>query len=233
MDKIVKHVILDKKKYTIIGCSVMGEDKLENQDSFDIYSDEKQIIAVVADGLGSASYSKEGSSKIVKICLEQLKDSLLVKENFGEKLFKVWKESVSGKLTLYDTTVKFVKITKDKICYGGIGDGWLSLKCYDKFINLVVEKEFLNQTDSMLSYNLSTKFIFEEIDNKGMDIIVIATDGFSDDVDKKEDFLKDVKKDIDRNLDSFVEELKETLQMWPITSNKDDKTIIIISKGSE
>ena len=51
--------------YTIISCSVMGEGKIENQDSFEIYHDENQIIVVVADGLGSAIYSKEGSSKIV------------------------------------------------------------------------------------------------------------------------------------------------------------------------
>ena len=53
--------------YTIVSCSVMGEGKIENQDSIKLYHDENQIIIVVADGLGSAIYSKKGSQKITSL----------------------------------------------------------------------------------------------------------------------------------------------------------------------
>ena len=52
----------------------MGEGKIENQDSMKICHDENQIIIVVADGLGSAIYSKEGSSKIVSIATRFLSE---------------------------------------------------------------------------------------------------------------------------------------------------------------
>ena len=58
--------------YSVVSCSVMGEGKIENQDSLKIYHDENQIIIVVADGLGSAIYSKEGSSKIVSIATKEI-----------------------------------------------------------------------------------------------------------------------------------------------------------------
>ena len=59
--------IINNKTYTIFAFSVMGDGKLENQDSFDYYFDDRQIIIAVADGLGSATFSKEGSLSLIHI----------------------------------------------------------------------------------------------------------------------------------------------------------------------
>ena len=65
-----KKVKLSSKNISVYAFSVMGEGKIENQDSFKIYSDENQVIIVVADGLGSAAYSKEGSQRITEVAID-------------------------------------------------------------------------------------------------------------------------------------------------------------------
>ena len=104
--------------YTIVSCSVIGEGKIENQDSMKLYHDENQIIIVVADGLGSAIYSKEGSQKITSLAVE-----ILAKRNdlseIAVDLQSEWKEELSGNLNLYDTTVKFIKITETDVRWSG------------------------------------------------------------------------------------------------------------------
>ena len=62
-------MIISKDKYIlkncvahIVGCSVMGSGKIENQDSIEIRQTNDSLIVVVADGLGSAAYSKEDTA---------------------------------------------------------------------------------------------------------------------------------------------------------------------------
>lgn len=112
--------------YTIISCSVMGEGKIENQDSMKIYYDENQIIVVVADGLGSAIYSREGSQKITSVAISALAKKSDLSE-LSLELQTEWKNGLEGNLNLYDTTVKFIKITDNTVFYGGVGDGWIAL----------------------------------------------------------------------------------------------------------
>ena len=91
---------LENSCYTLIPCSVMGEGKIENQDSFEIYHDENQIIIVVADGLGSAIYSKEGSSKIVSIAIRLLSERHDL-SNIAFDIQAEWKKGLEGNLNLY------------------------------------------------------------------------------------------------------------------------------------
>ena len=72
-------MILQKDKYSftnyaiyVVACSVMGKGKIENQDSVEIRKMNNGLIVAVADGLGSASYSKEGSECAVKVVSELL-----------------------------------------------------------------------------------------------------------------------------------------------------------------
>mgnify|MGYP003312965801 FL=1 len=85
--------------YTIVSCSVMGEGKIENQDSMKLYHDENQIIIVVADGLGSAIYSKEGSQKITSLAVEIL-DKRNDLSEIAVDLQSEWKEGLSGNLNM-------------------------------------------------------------------------------------------------------------------------------------
>lgn len=229
MDFRKDDVKIGNRIYSIIGCSVIGNGKIENQDSYECYSDDKQIIITVADGLGSATFSKEGSSKIVKLLIDIIREEIS-DEQIPLKLLNRWKVAVGGNLNLYDTTIKFIHITNDRIKYGGVGDGWIAINTTDELISLCASNTFSNQTDSILSFDLKNKFINKEISSDGTKNILISTDGFSEDIEKENGkaFMDDVYNQMIKDRKAFEEDIRATLENWPIESNKDDKTVIFI-----
>ena len=228
-------MIISKDKYIlkncvahIVGCSVMGSGKIENQDSIEIRQTNDSLIVVVADGLGSAAYSKEGSEKVVKIATDILAQKCY--ENLSEKILSLWKENLQGNINQYDTTIKFIQITNEKIIVGGVGDGWIALKNNNDIKSFVVENSFSNQTDSILSIGLDKKFWIEEFDSKEYDTMIIATDGFSEDINKEDtfEFLKQAENEIKEDIEIFATDLEETLSNWPVQTNRDDKTVVFV-----
>ena len=228
-------MIISKDKYIlkncvahIVGCSVMGSGKIENQDSIEIRQTNDSLIVVVADGLGSAAYSKEGSEKAVKITADKLTQKCY--ENLSEKILSLWKENLQGNLNQYDTTIKFIQITNEKIIVGGVGDGWIALKNNNDIKSFVVENSFSNQTDSILSIGLDKKFWIEEFDSKEYDTMIIATDGFSEDINKEDafEFLKQAENEIKEDIGIFATDLEGTVSNWPVQTNRDDKTVVFV-----
>lgn len=226
MGEIVKGSLA--KNYVIVANSQIGKDKIENQDSYKIHIDKNCIICCIADGLGSVPFSKEGSSVLVEIGCELLLHD--VSEDFSEKIRKEWKERIKGNYELYDSTFKFIKITNNHIIYGGIGDGWIAFENDKSYINETVDHEFANHTDTIMSIGMKERFVIKTIKNK-MNVGLLATDGFSEDIDKStNDFVLDVAASIENNPDDFIKELEELMKNWPVKSNKDDKTIVIIKQ---
>lgn len=233
-----KKLKLSNKNIFVYAFSVMGEGKIENQDSFKIYSDENQVIIVVADGLGSAAYSKEGSQKITEVAIEILSNT----DDFNGVYLNIlneWKKELEGNINQYDTTLKFLKIKNEMIVYGGVGDGWISIKS-DKglvLVNMVAENTFSNQTDSILSFNLKEKFSVNKYELSDSLVGLVSTDGFSEDIDKDNSFglLDGIDKELANNEESFIEDTKNTLLNWPVETNRDDKTVVIfkIEEGEQ
>lgn len=228
-------MIISKDKYIlkncvayVVGCSVMGNGKIENQDSVEIRQTNDSLIIVVADGLGSAAYSKEGSEKAVKITADILAQKNY--ENLSEKILSLWKENLQGHINQYDTTIKFIQITNEKIIVGGVGDGWIALKNNSDVKSFVVENSFSNQTDSILSIGLDKKFWIQEFNSNKYNTMIIATDGFSEDINKEEafEFLKQAENEIKTNMENFATDLEETLINWPVQTNRDDKTVVFV-----
>lgn len=222
---------LENRCYTIVSCSVIGEGKIENQDSMKIYYDENQIVIVVADGLGSAIYSKEGSQKITSLASAILAESNDLSEVASDLQTK-WKEGLEGNLNLYDTTVKFIKITENDVFYGGIGDGWIAFNTSDGFVDMTSSNSFSNQTDTILSFDLKGKFRIESIKTESFKTALISTDGFSEDMEKEsgEAFLSAVSEQILANSEAFKKEIEDTLSHWPVETNRDDKTVVFIER---
>ena len=233
-----KKLKLSSKNIFVYAFSVMGEGKIENQDSFKIYSDENQVIIVVADGLGSAAYSKEGSQRITEVAIEILSNT----DDFNGVYLNIlneWKKELEGNINQYDTTLKFLKIKNDMIVYGGVGDGWISIKS-DKglvLVNMVAENTFSNQTDSILSFNLKEKFSVNKYELSDSLVGLVSTDGFSEDIDKDNSFglLDGIDKELANNEGFFIEDTKNTLLNWPVETNRDDKTVVIfkIEEGEQ
>ena len=231
-----KKVKLSSKNISVYAFSVMGEGKIENQDSFQIYSDENQVIIVVADGLGSAAYSKEGSQRITEVAIEILSNT----DDYSSiylNILNEWKKELEGNINQYDTTLKFLKIINDKIIYGGVGDGWISIKSDKGLVNMIAENAFSNQTDSILSFNLKEKFTVNEYGLSDNLVGLVSTDGFSEDMDKDNSIglLDGIDKELASNEESFIEDTKNTLLNWPVETNRDDKTVVIfkIEEGEQ
>lgn len=231
MDFRKETVKIGDHSYSVIACSVMGGGKIENQDSYDIYYDDTQLIVAVADGLGSATYSKEGSSKIVKLLIDVLKEEV-EDSKIPFELLQRWKIAVNGNLNLYDTTIKFVWVKNGTIKYGGVGDGWIALNTKDELVSLCASNTFSNQTDSILSFDLKNKFINKEISEKLVLNSLISTDGFSEDIEKENGkaFMDDIYEQVKRDIVSFENDIMNTLENWPVESNKDDKTVVFIQR---
>ncbi len=227
MKTIKKDLIINGFKYVLIGLSVVGDGKKDNQDSFSFYYDENILIGVVADGLGSAIHSSEGARAACQASIEILKRSTT---NFPNELLSTWKEMISGNPLSYDTTLKYVRIDKEGINMGRIGDGWTCSLCNGSVIELKSENTFSNQTDSLMSCGMSDRFELKKVQLGEHFIIVISTDGFSEDINKDDvsSFLKGIQIDIDTDVELFTEKLEDTMNNWPISSNKDDKTVIFI-----
>lgn len=62
--------------------------------------------------------------------------------------------------------------------------------------------------------------------------MVIATDGFSEDIEKDNGkaFMDDVFESVCKDENSFENEMKEALINWPVETNKDDKTVIFVHR---
>lgn len=60
----------------------------------------------------------------------------------------------------------------------------------------------------------------------------MSTDGFSEDLDRisRSKFLSDVTKAMEDDLSATYNELRSALENWPVSSNKDDKTMILVRK---
>ena len=219
-------VNLNNDKYIILANSVIGKKKIENQDSYKIYHDDSSIIICVSDGLGSAKFSKEGSSKAVELGIEFLKNESFNIGDFKNK----WKEMIGHNYEFYDTTFKFIKITNDYVMYGGIGDGWISFINEGLFISELAEHQFANQTDTLLNIGIGGKFINKTIDNK-LGIALIATDGFSEDIEKSNSgFLTDMYESLLNEPNVVNNDLEELMNDWPVKTNADDKTVIFVVK---
>ena len=123
------------------------------------------------------------------------------------------------------------------IVYGGVGDGWISIKSDKGLVNMVAENTFSNQTDSILSFNLKEKFSVNEYELSDNLVGLVSTDGFSEDMDKDNSFglLDGIDKELASNEESFIEDTKNTLLNWPVETNRDDKTVVIfkIEEGEQ
>ena len=60
--------------------------------------------------------------------------------------------------------------------------------------------------------------------------MIIATDGFSEDINKEDsfEFLKQAENEIKEDIGIFATDLEETLSNWPVQTNRDDKTVVFV-----
>jgi serine/threonine protein phosphatase PrpC len=117
--------------------SVKGIDKKENQDSLGVHETQKYLLSIVADGLGSAKYSKTGSKKAVLAVKKAIIEWRKLTQEDNNILLKLvyfyWNLFINDtKLEKKDclTTCLFLYIDKinNNILIAQLGDGLIYYK---------------------------------------------------------------------------------------------------------
>ena len=216
--------------YEILGTSVPGRVDKVNQDSLGYCSDEDCLIAAIADGLGSMPLSQIGSRAVIDSVFEVMAEES--PGNIWKHIFECWESSIGDELEKYDTTCKFICIREDKVTIGSIGDGWMGMLNTDGYCELENTNSFTNRTDSICSPKMLEKASILECDINDFLAFGLSTDGFSEDFDRnsREEFLHDAYLTMSGNFSDCYFDLCSALHNWPVKTNGDDKTAILIRK---
>lgn len=217
-------------KYLISICfsSQIGYEKQENQDSIFCSANKEAFALSVCDGLGSAPLSAAGSAAAAKIMVDQLLSGHFEKDSFKEEWLKQFPEDTKK----YNTTAKFVLIGKEEIRFGGIGDGIIAISVNGTITEYANHGDFSNQTSCIFDLAYDANFKDEIISLSCPSVIMISTDGFSEDI--KEDGLEMLMNAARESLqnqktsEEFDQSLAELLENWPNQTNGDDKTVAFI-----
>lgn len=225
MKQVVK-TQLNNMKIDIIAVSKQGDSDKENQDRFQIYCSDTEIIIAVADGLGSAPLSGIGAGIACQTAIETISNNM----KFPHDFVKNWKTRISGDYHDYDTTIRFLRLINENIKVGCIGDGWTYVLTGLNQCELHSTSAFLNCTESIMSVADDSYYKNDELTTNGTFVAILSTDGFSEDIDKthKRELIEDFAESIDLSSDDFANEIEEMLDNWPCKSNFDDKTVVII-----
>jgi serine/threonine protein phosphatase PrpC len=228
MIEILHDFLLYDKKFTVIAASVKGSYHETNQDSFLISKTNNKLCISVADGLGSAIKSEIGSKKACET-VSTLMLSSDTKPTLKEIIMS-WKDTLEGNILAYDTTLNFCVLSQESFRIGKIGDGSLFLLIDNKYEECENDTKFLNQTDSLLSCSDEKGLQEREYVKFNECTILLSTDGFSEDIipEKRNILLKEFSKNIDENPYEFANDLEAMLIDWPVKTNMDDKTVVII-----
>ncbi len=223
------------------GFSTIGQthinNGLPNQDSLGVYRSKKrkkELVLVVADGIGSHKHSDIGSKAIVKSVIKNahLLYDRANKKEFVKKTMKTFLKNISPyKKTECGTTCIFSVIFKDRICFGQIGDGICCYKINGEF-HILNDKEsdFLNETISVTSKNSMNRWDIKSYSNPKTFQIMMATDGVADDLvpDMRETFLQRLN-DATRggNTKKIGDLIEQLFANWERPMSYDDKTMLL------
>lgn len=230
-DIIVKN--LDNAKIMVL--SEQGENHIKNgicnQDSYSFKIDNSGNYAfVVADGVSTCSFAKEGADKACEAVCNQLSNcSNLSDDEIKQKIFSEWKVLVEKNWDDYGTTVNFLYVHSERIVIGKIGDGAVIVKNGDNLSFLSEESEFYT-TETFAFGNSIYKHTFKVTSIKRNTVLpilgVLLTDGIEKELNSEK--IKEFSDYLEKCIENpdFMVELKD----WVLSLNNkngDDKTILI------
>lgn len=207
-------------KILCAGKSVQGKDHEENEDSMLIELDMK--LFAVADGVSIPKGGKEASRKVLNYLKKFFKGNL--KEAI-EKANKAFVEEKYKKFFEGYTTIAAVHLKENSIEACNVGDSQIFLFRGNKIESLAFLDKFFGT--SSLTQAMGEDFIKVHSVKKEVkvgDLIMLATDGITDVLSKKEifEFLKK-KMSLDRIVEKIIEEAENKPSFY-----RDDKTLILI-----
>jgi len=222
--KIVKM----RGRYKILAISEVGRlhihQNIPNQDAFNYKVYDKLIVGAVSDGMGSKKFSQIGSRILTSIVVKEAKTFYKNKVLFEKRLLKLYKQKIKP-LKIEDTlsTLLFVIIKNNKTYIAKVGDGMV----------VGVGKENIIIDDDKGFSNLTTTFSVDRLKwwefDFEFDTIFLATDGISDDIKDKLNFVKNFSEYFFK-YPNRKQQLKHMLLNWPVKGSNDDKTLLCIKR---
>ena len=224
---------LDNAKLLVL--SEKGENHIKsgicNQDSYSFKVDDSGNYAfVVADGVSTCAFAKEGADKACETVCNLLSECMeLAEDDIKKIVFAEWKSLIKDNWNDYGTTINFIYVYPERIVMGKVGDGAVLVKNSEITSYLYEESEFYSSKTFALGTFLPKQSfrvnLIKHNDRLPL-LLVLMTDGIVKEVDSKK--YKEFSEYIDLNIGNpnFVLELKN----WISSLNKkngDDKTIFI------
>ncbi len=169
--------------------------KLPNQDAFLIRKNQKGLLLVLCDGLGSKKDSQVGAKRLCEsvekaLSVVDIQDCNL--ELFNKVIFSIW-ECLLYPLRVCDalSTLQLVFINKEKAFIGKVGDGLLAV--------LGEENRLLRENKQDLAhlttpFNRNTLLTWEVLGSEKINALFLCTDGLDESLidTKRLDFVKDI-----------------------------------------
>lgn len=226
------------------------------QDAHGFLNKDYYLIAAVADGLGSATNSREGSSIAVDTSLKFLQNALSVsipenEEDWKELVFQAFQTvrenleetATNSSLALreYGTTLILVVITSEWISVGHIGDGAAVVLLEDDALETISEPmrgEYANEVMPITSNDALShgRFLAKQIPIKAAALFSDGLQSLSLDLatgQPHERFFSPFFDVISKKIDTceFSEKLADFLNSDRVCSRTDDdKTMVVIGK---
>lgn len=160
------------------------------QDFLKVIDNGCYLLAVIADGLGSAKCSSRGANLICISVAEQFRKNFHLGKSVNEILenaISCWyvrleEKSVSPQECLTTSSVVFVDKERKRAFFAHIGDSLLAYRCDNMPAVCITEnKEFLNETSCIGTirrphYDIQIADFETQID------FIVASDGFGDEI---------------------------------------------------
>lgn len=198
-------------------------------------------VAVVADGLGSARYGKDGANAA---CAAGREAARLVRR-YGvvpsthtiAVLRAAWHHLVAPVgIEHCGTTCLFSLIDNQGFLFAAqIGDGIVAIRHADGHVTTLESKDkaFQNETETIASAGAQHWAVMNRIQLTPGDALLMATDGIADDLEiaKLGDFIGYLLTEylpMPRLKRSAA--VRRSLDRWPTRHHRDDKTLVVIAR---
>lgn len=229
-------------RWRAIGFSVMGpahrQDGRPNQDHYHISRGKGYLLSVVSDGLGSHTYSDQGSRAACLAVEEAVQLWVRNDERKETDLLRLiqtcWLMGIRPlESSECGATCLWVIAWDDgKVLVGRLGDGMILIDAGEKSPQVMEEQKsgFANQTAALSESGVLSKWETRWFDLPAGSCLCLMTDGISEDLKREE--INDVV-GIFRQLNGCSISkgkrfLKHELENWTTPNHSDDKTVVVL-----
>lgn len=227
------------------GVSVRGplhtQNDQPNQDAIGLWGRRDGWIGAVADGLGSRTLSHIGSQAACLAVRQVMRSYISWKEpkQMMGDIYRSWLSFLPIAPSQAATTLLVTACRRDgEALVAQLGDGLVLYRSEGRFGILTPERKgFTNQTNALGLSNSWADWQCAPLRLTAPgDGVLLMTDGVSDDlnVDRLEGFFrKMIKECAHRSRKSAKKWMGAQLEDWPTIGHSDDKTMVMIFRGSK